>query len=500
MLPEMKSYLIYLIYALLAVAGLHAADSGSVERWGRFEVVLKATPPGNPFTGPGVRADFTFEHRTVTVGGFYDGAGTWRVRFMPDTVGAWTYITHSDIAALNGKTGQFRCVQPAAGNHGPVAVGHVYHFAYADGTTYYPIGTTSYAWIHQGDQLEELTLATLKAAPFNKMRMCIFPKNYDYNRNEPQYYPFVRDAAGNNDFTRFNPEFFAHLEKRVDQLSALGIEADLILFHPYDRWGYSKMPADADDRYLRYITARLSSFRNVWWSMANEYDLMKSKTMSDWDRFFRIVRESDPYSHLRSIHNSGPMYDHSKAWVTHVSVQSSDLDKAGEWLSQYRKPVIYDEMKYEGNIPKRWGNISAQEMTRRFWLATVSGAYAGHGETFLDPNDVLWWSKGGVLHGESPARIAFLRKILEAGPGGLNLTADRYYPNAGIEGEYYLYYFDINAPAEYELKLPAGGRYSAEIIDPWAMTIAPVAGTFEDRTKVKLAGKPYMALRLRRVN
>ena len=51
--------------------------------------------------------------------------------------------------------------------------------------------------------------------------------------------------------------------------------------------------------------------------MANEYDFMKAKDMSDWDRFFRIVQERDPYSHLRSIHNSGPMYDHGKSWVTH---------------------------------------------------------------------------------------------------------------------------------------------------------------------------------------
>ena len=140
---------------------------------------------------------------------------------------------------------------------------------------------------------------------------------------------------------------------------------------------------------------------------------------------------------------------------------------------------------------------------RRFWLITVSGAYAGHGETYLDPNDVLWWSKGGVLKGESPSRIAFLRKKFwrtRARGTPLNPTADRYYPNAGIEGQYYLYYFDVNGPAEYELKLPPGGRYRADIIDPWAMSITPVAGTVEDKAKVKLPGKPHMALRLRKVN
>ncbi|GAI29095.1 unnamed protein product, partial [marine sediment metagenome] len=36
--------------------------------------------------------------------------------------------------------------------------------------------------------MEEQTLATLKDAPFNKMRMCVFPKSYSYNKNEPEFY------------------------------------------------------------------------------------------------------------------------------------------------------------------------------------------------------------------------------------------------------------------------------------------------------------------------
>jgi len=95
----MNRYLLCIL--LMAFAGLcRAAD---VERWDRFEVALNAPASGNPYTGPGLRADFTFEHRTVTVDGFYDGNGTWRIRFMPDAVGLWNFVTHSDIAALNGK-------------------------------------------------------------------------------------------------------------------------------------------------------------------------------------------------------------------------------------------------------------------------------------------------------------------------------------------------------------------------------------------------------------
>ena len=58
-------------------------------------------------------------------------------------------------------------------------------------------------------------------------------------------------------------------------------------------------------------------------------------------------------------------------------------------------------------------------MVNRFWKVTTSGGYCTHGEVFLDPQQenideaVLWWAKGGSLHGESPKRIAFLRKIME---------------------------------------------------------------------------------------
>jgi hypothetical protein len=485
------------LMACLAAAPLPA----QTERWAIYEIELTGPQTGNPFTDVRLSAKFSYRHRTVDVDGFYDGAGVYRIRFMPDEIGEWTYTTYSNVSALAGKTGSFTCTAPSPRNHGPVRVRYVTHFAYEDGAPYVPIGTTCYAWIHQGSPLEDQTLETLRSAPFNKLRMCVFPKDYVYNKNEPVYYPFERNLTHENDFTRFNPEFFRRLEKRVRDLQALGIEADLILFHPYDRWGYAGMPAGVNDRYLRYIVARLAAYRNVWWSLANEYDFPKlHKTMADWDRFFRIVEESDPYHHLRSIHNGNVLYDHSKPWVTHVSIQSSELEKARELVATYRKPVIYDECKYEGNIPRRWGNISAPEMVRRFWLGTVSGAYVGHGETYLDPHDVLWWSKGGALHGQSPPRIAFLRKILEAAPAeGLN-NLSTYYLGAGQQGRYYLFYFDLSQPAEYAFELAPGVNYRADIIDPWEMTITPVAGTFSGKFDMKLPGKPFLAVRFQKVS
>lgn len=477
------------------------APHSAVEQWGLFEVARQARVEGNPFADVDFSVRFSHKHRALTVAGFYDGGDTFRARFLPDTPGEWRYETISGHDGLNGSVGTFLCTPPTPGNHGPVGVHDTYHFAYADGTPYHQIGTTCYAWTHQSDTLEEQTLRTLDSAPFNKLRMCVFPKHYDYNHNEPERYPFERGAAGAWDFTRFQPRFFQHLERRIGQLAERGIEADLILFHPYDRWGFAAMDADSDDRYLRYVVARLAAYRNVWWSLANEWDLMQAKTLADWDRFFRLLQEEDPYQHPRSLHNCRQWYDHGKPWVSHASIQDSDLHRVREWRETYRKPIVVDECCYEGTIRHGWGNITAEQMVDRFWVGTVLGGYVGHGETYRHPEDILWWSKGGVLHGESPARIAFLRRVLwDAPPGGLEPLESRRGRWAGHKGEdYYLFYFGKHQPAEDLFTLPEDGAYRIDILDVWNQTTHPLDGTYRGKVTIPLPGRPYTAVRIQKI-
>ena len=475
----------------------------SVAQWDVFELELAGPQPGNPFIDVELQAEFRYEHRVLQPDGFYDGDGVYRIRFMPDKVGRWSYETHSNVEELNGLQGEFECTAPSDESHGPVYVHNRFHFAYADGTPYAPFGTTCYAWAHQGDALEMQTLATLRTAPFNKMRMCVFPKDYIYNQNEPVYYPFERNAAGESDFSRYDPAFWRHFETRVGELRDLGIEADLIVLHPYDRWGYADMSHAEDERYVRYLVARLAAYRNVWWSLANEYDfLLATKPMEHWDRIFRLIQERDPYHHLRSIHNGDVTmnYDHTKPWVTHVCIQNWDVKQAKAWRERYQKPIIDDECEYEGNVPLPWGNISAQELVHRFWIMVCNGTYAGHGETYLHPEDILWWAKGGVLHGDSWQRIAFLRQIYEEGPaGGLEpLDEDWVWSrvSGSKQGDYRLLYFGEHQPKAWSFGLPKGVPYTVDIIDTWAMESTRLPETFEDADEIPLPGRPWIAARI----
>jgi hypothetical protein len=534
----MHQFTTFVVLSIFLLSLLSVASAQSkVEQWDRFEVTMKYSHPGNSFTDVQLSAKFSGKDTSFVVAGFYDGKNTFKIRFLPQQIGMWNYATSSNIPELDKKQGTFECIKATGNNHGMVIVNNTYNFKYADGKQYYPFGTTAYAWTHMKEGVQELTLTTLKNSGFNKVRMCVFPKNYAMVKQEPEIYPFLmkdlkRDPAGKEtrvwDFDQFNPAFFQHLEKRIDDLSKLGVEADVIIFHPYDkgRWGFDSMPMNVNIRYVKYLTARLASFRNVWWSVANEWDLVRAKTHDDWDVLSQTVAASDPYRHLCSIHGSTAKYfEYWKPEFTHVSIQDEapveNFGGAAILRNAYYKPIIYDEVGYEGNLPQRWGRYGGEQMLYLVWMGVIAGTYVTHGETYLFKNeqDTIFWADGGELKGTSWQRIAFLRKIVEECPNPLQLAdISRDHRTSTAGKGYYIVYFGKETNDSWLFNLPAknagydkpkaGTQYKVEIIDSWDMTIQSYPQTFEitseedyrvsDKNfrKVRLPQKPYIALRI----
>lgn len=509
--------------AAMAAPAVAREGAARTERWGVHELAFDGPAKGNPFVDVELAATFESAGRRIRVPGFYDGDGVYRIRFSPPEEGRWTWRSESNAPALAGQAGAFDCTAPGPDNHGPVRVtDDGFHFAHADGTPFRQIGTTAYSWALQSDAKCAETLATLKNAPFNKIRMLVFP-------NVPSVAtdPFVRTGTGPRDWdpARFDPAWFRRFEDRIIRLGELGIEADVILFHPYDKErGYSAMARADDERYVRYAAARWGAYRNLWWSMANEYDAVESKTVADWDHLFQILVAADPHQRLRSIHQLHLYYDHRKPWITHASIQNGaavlDDIRAALHRDFAQKPVIFDEVVYEGNSAARWANLSGEEMVERFWWGLVGGTYVGHSETYAaDRNpDFSWLGQGGTLQGSSAPRLAFLKRIMEEGPvPGIDPIQHLWnYHLGGRDGDYYLHYFGSAAPTEWRLSLPVKKgeplhRYRVDIIDSWNMTVTPVDGTFamarrDDydvhdpaRPTIALPGKPWIAVRVRRV-
>ncbi len=522
-----------------------------IEKWRMLELTFTGKKDGNPYTDYSIKAVFTGEHETVEVNGFYDGDGIYKVRFMPSYEGSYHYLVQGDFREEHGSngenmsddmSGEFIVQKNRENNHGPVQVKDNQYLVYADGTPYFSMGTTCYAWVNQPENVQEQTLETLKNSCFNKIRFCIFPKYYQYNEDEPITYPYERGNKRGQDAEKekikpviafamekpmleitdfdcysFNTEHFKRFDKRISELLELGIEADIILFHPYDKWGFIKMNKECNELYLNYMMARFGAYRNVWWSLANEYDLAMSFSIEEWDSFGNLIKNTDPYHHLCSIHNCMAFYDYTKDWITHCSMQKNDhykhVEETDIHLEKYKKPVVWDEIGYEGNIDMGWGNISGQEMVRRFWETTLRGGYAGHGETYVHPENILWWSHGDVLHGDSEPRIAFLKKIWQEVPGGFWKKAESMFDEiisipvgenktcswmGQTWCDYELHYYGSGRPSYRMFKLPETESYQIDVIDTWNMTITN-AGVHNGQTRIELPGHEWMAIRLQRM-
>ena len=216
---------------------------------------------------------------------------------------------------------------------------------------------------------------------------------------------------------------------------------------------------------------------------------------------------------------------------------------------KFKKPVLFDECACEGNIPYNWGNITGQELLHGFWTTSVLGGYATHGETFLSDEEalrffgpdagkedaqdpILWWAKGGTLHGKVPERIAYLKKFMLSLPGdpepdplydamdqeklfaGMQNPAkaaqipeamrqvarlpkeqfagflDGNRPRAGHVGDgVFLQYFAHNCPCITTFFLPEGGTYEIRVIYTWEMTEQTVRKDAAGQTPVLLPGK-----------
>lgn len=86
--------------------------------------------------------------------------------------------------------------------------------------------------------------------------------------------------------------------------------------------------------------------------------------------------------------------------LTHTSIQDEapveDFGRASIVRSIYRKPIVFDEVCYEGNLASRWGRLSGSEMLHRIWQGLIAGTYVTHGECYqwnAGSMDTIFWAK-----------------------------------------------------------------------------------------------------------
>jgi hypothetical protein len=434
-----------------------------------LEITAQISAPhaGNPFTGASIHG--TFKNNAGIewqVDGFCDSddGSVYRIRFMPQAPGDYTYsVVYRQGWSRHRTSGKFHVVD--AHRRGVVRVdpNNRWHFVWqGTGEHYFFNGTTAY-WLvgFRDEHVIESAIERLHRLKINRMRVTVAGRT-DTFYGEPlmvgdNWTPLI--AAWR---TRASQRYLHYLGRVGQKLGIGGIFDDLAnlgaqrdLYHPgfdYRRFDVAywqkferalKFARDRDmvfslvldmrdsgvhldpesrdeQRMFKYAVARLAAFSNVTWDLGDDLDAYRS---DQWTQDTgTLIKAWDPYKHLATshpIHNEHQ--DRASDWFDFTSFQEWSRNQHEFMLAQRKEqqrtgriiPQTNEEYGYEDHYPE-WaigglGSDSSDTLRRTAWEIAMAGAYGTTGETAKRGTNILPDTGGGWMNGRGDDTMTMLQ-------------------------------------------------------------------------------------------
>lgn len=455
-----------LLWAMLSDSAL-ALNMEKVALSGLYEtIVTNDTHHANKFRDVTLNAIFTSPSgRQVNSFGFYDGDGSggqagniWKLRFMPDEIGAWAYTYTWSDGTLGG-SGDFSVKQLMnKKNHGHVHVDSDYpkYLIHDDGTFHYWWGAN---WIdakaygpqhiegiinkkHVTDETFITLLDTLEKYKHNGLliKISLFP---------------LKD-----DKYTWNLKWIHRAEWLVGEMQARGIYAQINFF---DTWSREKnsldcntdgkqqifnvwQPGDegAKKNYIKTIVSRFAGFSNVYWELGNEMehspnsgnDFVKQAN----SKYIPWIRQYDSYNlpiglsegcwrkadvDIGFLHQPDTLSAlsafFSYSWKQPVKFAKQFIKKSLKIGTHWDRPVIMNELVRSGITGPMWKDSTIRDSANRiayrrtFWLMFTTGGCGSSEATWLNFNTPLNQAVQNVMNDQM-----YLRNFIESLPVNIN--------------------------------------------------------------------------------
>jgi CubicO group peptidase (beta-lactamase class C family) len=383
-----------------------SAAEGSVEplvipRWHPHDFAFpgpRETP--NPFevdfAGQITQPDGT----TYTAVGFHDGDATWKLRLAPQVEGLHRLVTRSNMPSLDGLTAEFR----GARNDDPhchgglrVSLDHPRHFVCEDGTHYFLLGyECDWLWALDMADPRPPVLGTfldkLHHHGFNHVIINTYAHDTSWRPGQSERRDYGPPPAfpweGTNEaprHERFNVSYWRHYDQVIDSLFRRGMAAHVMLKVYNKRVCWPKKGSELDDRFFRWVVARYAAYPNVVWDFSKEAH--NEKDVDYKLSRLKLLRESDPYRRLITVHDDNRLYD-SGAYDQLVDFRCDQehKDLAATLAAQRRQrswPIANVEFGYEHGLAGPQDKTyrvaqSPEEFCRRAWQVSMAGGYTAY--------------------------------------------------------------------------------------------------------------------------
>jgi hypothetical protein len=432
----------------LCLAGAHAAELAKAEVFSVVELPFVG-PTFGPENAPArdIELSVRFRHESGepshTVQGFWDGdgkggpmGGAFKVRLCPTKPGKWLLaeVRSNHVRLAHQHRGDHVTAvaskRPGFWMPDPETPGSRW-YRRSDGSHPYILGNTHYTFLSRrtdsgpsGSSIEADVRGNARF--FKKLRFSLFGGRYVH----PADKPFLDDAGkptDDGDFShRPNPAWF-HRRADVAVRTAFAVDliADLILNGPDTRESRSVLRAGRNGGdptpFLRYVAARYGSYPNVWFCLANEWNIKNPRyTAKQIVAAGTTLRRLLPYPTPIGVHANSGDWDralNAAPWNDHVILQSKirTLGRAADFLARNHargggdKPLIDDELGYEG----RGDRFSRDDVIEGHLGAFLGGGYGTTGWKPASKKGHYFWGAFTPSEHTAAKHLAWLRAAID---------------------------------------------------------------------------------------
>jgi hypothetical protein len=392
-----KNFSLVLLIPMIFVLGLaQFVLAEVVGKWKRYEVSYQNTTWSNNAFDLIFKGKFTSPTgRVLTQWGFYAGNNTWKIYYMPDEIGDWTFVTESPDNDLNGKSGSFTCV--ASNLPGKLkGVGKLWKLE--DGKYDFPViwetAKPNQWWYFKGmpasdpgvQDLLKFAADTVQARILSiSMYALVLPASsswFNGMANSQAAVPYVR----NQEPDEFYQPFWDELNKKFDMARDLGMGFYIMMYsddgEKPNNMGVTAQ-STAEIRLFRYTIARLGCYPIILWDTGIDISEYRNNSWIDW--FANWFLANDPWKHpvsSRSGGGSGGKFPQNATYYSDGATGNggNDIPSRNDLLNahnSYSVPYCYAD-HFRPFISR--GNWDIHSIRRVMWRLGLSYGISGYAD------------------------------------------------------------------------------------------------------------------------
>ncbi len=352
-----KKQFIFILGWMLMVSPIQTF--GQIGIWMKFEKSFESSKDyPNPIYNV---SKFTVHFTSPTgkikkVNGFWDGVRNWKVRFSPDELGEWQFVTEcSDKTntGLHDIKGDFIAVANVSEHaiYGKGALIHpkgTYYLAHADGTPFFWTACT--AWnggLKSNDEEWDTYLQDRVNNNYNVIQLVTTQwRGGDVNSHGQVAF------TGSGEIS-INPEFFQQLDKKIDKINEYGLIAAPVLLWALPSGagrhlspGYS-LPQNEAILLAKYIVARYGGNQVVWFLGGDGRYIQEYEQR--WKNIGQGVFGEDPPGLVAQ-------HPHGRSWIGNDYIEEEWLDIIGYQSSHSILAPTVDWLN-KGPMSENWDKI-----------------------------------------------------------------------------------------------------------------------------------------------